>query len=112
MSCASPAANINNSLKSSNMSDNANQPRDKNGKQASGGGALPQVAQHNAAVAKNQKAFKKANKPIRRKLNKQAEHKHRSDGARKAAKTRSAKRAAVTRAHDVHKASRGRRSSR
>jgi hypothetical protein len=44
---------------------------------------LSQVAQHNAAVAKNQKAFKKANKPIQRKLKKQAEHKHRSDGARK-----------------------------
>jgi hypothetical protein len=94
------------------MSDNADQSPDKNGKQTSGGGALSQVAQRNAAVAKNQKAFKRANKPIQRKLKKQAEHKHRSDGARKAAKTRSAKRAAATRARDVHKASRRRRSSR
>jgi hypothetical protein len=90
------------------MSDNANQPRDKN---TSGGGALSQVAEHNAAVAKNQKAFKKANKPIQRKLKKEAEHKHRSDGARKAAETRTAKRAAATRAHSVHKAGRRRRSS-
>ena len=96
----------------SNMSDNANQPRDKNGRQTSGVGALSQLTQHNADVAKNQKAFKKANKPIQRKLKKQAEHKHRSDGARKAAKTRAAKRAAATRAHGVHKASRRRRSSR
>ena len=94
------------------MSDNANQLRDKNGKQTSGSGALSQVAQHNAAVAENQKAFKKANKPIQRKLKKEAEHKHRSDGARKAAKTRTAKRAAATRAHGVYKASRRRRSSR
>jgi hypothetical protein len=49
------------------MSDDANQPRDKNSKQPSDGGALSQVAQHNAAVAKNQKAFEKANKPIQRK---------------------------------------------
>jgi hypothetical protein len=90
------------------MSDNAIQPRDKNSKQTSDGGALSQVAQHNAAVVKNQKAFKKANKPIQRKL----KSKHRSDGARKAAKTRAAKRAAATRAHGVHKASRTRRSSR
>ena len=84
------------------MSDNAIQPRDKNSKQTSDGGALSQVAQHNASVAKNQKAFKKANKPMQRKLKKQAERKHRSDGARKAAKTRAAKRAAATRAHGVH----------
>lgn len=77
------------------MSDNAIQPRDKNSKQTSDGGALSQVAQHNASVAKNQKAFKKANKPMQRKLKKQA-----------------AKRAAATRAHGVHKASRRRRSSR
>jgi hypothetical protein len=94
------------------MSDNAIQARDKNSKQTSDGGALSQVAQHNAAVAKNQKAFKKANKPIQRKLKKQAEHKHRSDGARKAAKTQAAKKAAATRAHGGHKASRRRRSSR
>jgi hypothetical protein len=91
------------------MSDNAIQRRDRNSKQTSDGGALSQVARHNAAVAKNQKAFKKANTPIQRKLKKQAERKHRSDGARKAAKTRAAKRAAATR---VHKASRRRRSSR
>ena len=89
----------------------ANQPRDRNGNQTSGGGALSQIEQHNAAVAKNQKAFKKANKPIQRKLKKQAEHKHRSDGARKAVKTRAARKAAATRAHGVHKASRRRRSS-
>jgi hypothetical protein len=93
------------------MSVSLNQPPDRNGDQTSGDGALSQVAQHNAAVAKNQKAFKKANKPIQRKLKKQAEHKHRSDGARKAAKTRARKKAAATRAHGVHKASRGRRSS-
>jgi hypothetical protein len=94
------------------MSDNANQPHDKNSKPTSDGGAPSQVAQHNAAVAKNQKAFKKANKPVQRKLKKQAEQKHRSDGARKAAKTRAAKRAAAARAQGVNKASRRRRSSR
>jgi hypothetical protein len=94
------------------MNDKANQPRDKNGNQISGGGALSQVAQHNAAVAKNQKAFKKANKPIQRKLKKQVVHKHRSDGARKAAKTRARKKAAATRARGAHKASHKRRSSR
>jgi hypothetical protein len=86
------------------MSDNENQPRDKNSKQTSGGSALSQLAEHNVAVAKNQKAFKKANKPIQRKLKKQAEHKHRSDGARKAAK-----RTTATRARNAHNA---RRSSR
>jgi hypothetical protein len=70
------------------MSDNANHPV-TNRTQASGGDALSQVAQHNAAVAQNKKALKKANKPIQRKLKKQAEHKHRSDGARKAAKNAS-----------------------
>jgi hypothetical protein len=94
------------------MSDNANQPRDKNSKQTSGGGALSQVAQHNAALAESQKAFKKANKRIQRKLKKEVEHKHRSDGARKAAKTRAGKKAAATRAHGVHKASNRRRSRR
>jgi hypothetical protein len=92
------------------MSDN--EPRDKNGKQTLDGDALSQVAQHNAAVVENQMAFKKANKPIQRKLKKQAEHKHRSDGARKAAKTRAAKRAKATRGHGVRKASRRRQSSR
>ena len=94
------------------MSDGANQPGDRNGNQTSDDGALPQVAQHNAAVAKNQKAFRKANKPIQRKLKMQAEHKLRSEGARKAAKTRAAKKAAPTRTHGSHKTSRRRRSSR
>jgi len=92
------------------MSNNANQPHDKISKPTSDGGALSQVSQRSAAVAKNQKAFRKANKPIQRKLKKQAEHEHPSDGARKAAKTRAAKTAAATRA--VHQASRRRRSSR
>ena len=88
------------------MSGGANQPRDS--KQTSDGGALSQVVQHNAAVAKNKNTFKKANKPIQRKLKRQAERKHRSDGARKAVKTRAAKKAAATRAQGVHKASRRR----
>jgi hypothetical protein len=53
------------------MSGGANQPRDS--KQTSDGGALSQVVQHNAAVAKNKNTFKKANKPIQRKLKRQAE---------------------------------------
>jgi len=92
------------------MSDNETQPRDKNGKQTSGGRALSQLAAHNVALAKNQKAFKKANKPIQRKL--KAEHKHRSDGARRAAKIKAAKKTTATRARNAHKASRRRRSSR